>query len=50
VVRQLQNFKAGIRGTHPEDINGQTMRPMSMTLADEKAMKDVAAYIIRLRK
>ena len=50
VVRQLQNFKAGIRGTHPEDINGQTMRPMSMTLADDKAMKDVAAYIISLRK
>ena len=50
IVRQLKNFKGGIRGTHPEDIYGQTMYPMSMTLADEKAMKDVAAYIISLRK
>ena len=50
IVRQLKNFKGGIRGTHPEDVYGQTMYPMSMTLADEKAMKDVAAYIISLRK
>ena len=50
IVRQLKNFKDGIRGTHPKDVSGQTMRPMSMTLADEKAMKDVTAYVLSLQK
>ena len=50
IVRQLKNFKAGIRGTHPQDVSGQTMRPMSMILADEKAMKDVTAYVLSLQK
>ena len=50
IVRQLKIFKAGIRGTHPKDVSGQTMRPMSMTLADEKAMKDVTAYVLSLQK
>jgi hypothetical protein len=34
-----------VRGTHPKDIEGMQMRPMSMVLADEQAMKDVAAFI-----
>ncbi len=42
---QLQNFKAGRRGTHPGDVTGAKMRPFSMTLPDEQAMKDVIAYI-----
>ena len=50
LTNQLKGFKAGYRGSKPEDIYGMQMRPMSMTLADEKAMKDVAAYIISLRK
>src|SRR6185503_11250602 len=41
----LQKFKAGVRGTNPKDTTGMLMRPMSMTLADEQAMKDVLAYI-----
>jgi cytochrome c oxidase subunit 2 len=45
IVRQLQNFKAGIRGTDPKDIYGMQMRPMAMTVPDEQAMKDLAAYI-----
>jgi cytochrome c oxidase subunit 2 len=45
LLTQLKNFKAGIRGTHPEDKSGQSMRPMSMTLADEQAMKNVIAHI-----
>ncbi len=47
-VRQLANFKAGIRGAHPKDSFGAQMRPMAMTLADEQAMKDVSAYIATL--
>lgn len=45
IVRQLQNYKAGVRGTHAKDIEGMQMRPMAMTIADEQAMKDLAAFI-----
>ena len=47
---QLSHFKAGIRGTNPKDAFGQLMRPMSMTLVDEQAMRDVIAYITTLSK
>jgi cytochrome c553 len=45
LLTQLQNFKAGMRGTHPDDATGAKMRPFSMTLPTEQAMKDVIAYI-----
>jgi cytochrome c553 len=45
---QIGNFRAGIRGADPTDVNGIQMRAMSMTLADEQAMKDVIAYILTL--
>ncbi|MCB1672444.1 MAG: c-type cytochrome [Gammaproteobacteria bacterium] len=32
--RQLENFKAGIRGSDPQDIHGMTMRPMAAMLSD----------------
>ena len=47
--RQLKNFKAGIRGADPKDTYGMQMRPMSMTLPDEKAIENVAAYISTLK-
>ena len=49
IARQLYNFKNGIRGSHPEDTYGQQMRPMSMSLADDSAIKNVAAYISSLK-
>lgn len=45
IVRQLQNFKKGIRGNNPNDTYGMQMAPMAQTLADDQAMADVAAYI-----
>jgi cytochrome c oxidase subunit 2 len=45
VVRQLQNFKAGVRGNNPRDTYGMQMAPMAQTLVDDQAMQDVAAYI-----
>jgi cytochrome c oxidase subunit 2 len=45
LLTQLQNFKEGRRGTHPDDVTGAKMRPFSMTLPTEQAMKDVIAYI-----
>jgi cytochrome c553 len=50
LVRQLQNYKQGVRGTNPKDQQGPLMRPMAMTLPDEQALKDVAAYIGTLSK
>lgn len=50
LLRQIKNFKEGIRGKHPKDIYGAQMVPMSMTLADEEAMKNVIAYINSLAK
>ena len=45
IVRQLKNFKAGIRGTKSSDLFGMQMRPMAMTLANDEAINNVAAYI-----
>jgi cytochrome c oxidase subunit 2 len=45
LLTQLQNFKTGVRGTHADDVTGAKMRPFSMTLPTEQAMKDVLAYI-----
>ncbi len=50
IARQLQNFKAGIRGTDPKDAFGAQMRPMAMVLPDDQAIKDVSAYIVSLGK
>lgn len=49
IVRQLENFKAGIRGTHAKDIYGQQMRPMAQILATDQQVADVAAYIATLK-
>lgn len=45
LLTQLKNFKAGVRGTNPDDTSGAQMRPMAQNLPDEQAMKDVIAYI-----
>ena len=43
--RQLKNFKAVIRGADSKDTYGMQMRPMAMTLANDEAINNVAAYI-----
>jgi cytochrome c oxidase subunit 2 len=48
LFRQMQNFRSGVRGTRPGDASGALMRPMSMTLPDDQAIKDVIAYITTL--
>jgi cytochrome c oxidase subunit 2 len=45
LLNQLKNFKQGIRGHHPHDLNGKQMGFMARTLQDEQAMRDVVAYI-----
>ncbi len=48
MTRQLKNFRAGIRGAHPDDTFGAQMRPMAMMLAGDQAIADVVAYITSL--
>jgi cytochrome c oxidase subunit 2 len=43
--KQIENFKAGVRGANPKDTTGMLMRPMAMTLVDEQAILNVIAYI-----
>jgi len=45
LVRQLANFKSGLRGADPKDTFGTQMRPMAQTLADDAAVANVVAYI-----
>lgn len=44
LITQLENFRAGIRGTHEDDDNGQVMQPMAVPLSDED-IANVVAYI-----
>jgi cytochrome c oxidase subunit 2 len=50
LVRQLHNFKQGIRGAHPDDMYGHQMMQMASTLLDDKAVNDVVAYIHTLQQ
>jgi cytochrome c oxidase subunit 2 len=45
LVRQLQNYKQGIRGAHDKDVYGKQMAPMAATLANDQAVENVTAYI-----
>ena len=48
LVRQLNNFKTGIRGADAGDTLGMQMRGMAAVLADDTAVANVAAYIAGL--
>jgi cytochrome c553 len=50
LVRQLGNFKAGIRGSHPDDTQGAQMRAAAQLLPDDEAIRDVVAYINSLQQ
>jgi cytochrome c oxidase subunit 2 len=47
LAQQLRNFRAGLRGTDPDDTNGTVMKPMAVMLADDQAVDDVVAYIMK---
>lgn len=48
VVRQLEHFRSGIRGTSERDPYGMQMASMALALSDQRAAEDVAAYIAQL--
>jgi len=45
IARQLQNFKDGVRGEHPQDFAGMQMGFMGRILQDEQEINDLVAYI-----
>ena len=45
VRAQLEKFSEGHRGAHAEDVHGQRMRPMVMTLRTDEDMDVVAGYV-----
>ena len=48
VKAQLTKFHSGARGTHPDDLAGMRMRPMSLTLRGEEQIAAVAAHVASL--
>jgi cytochrome c oxidase subunit 2 len=48
VERQVRYFKEGVRGAHEDDVYGRTMAPMMAMLANDQAIRDVAAYVASL--
>jgi cytochrome c oxidase subunit II len=45
MARQLEQFKQGHRGRHPQDFTGSQMARMSKIVADGEATDDLLAYI-----
>ena len=48
LTAQLRNFRSGLRGLHPDDLEGMRMRPMSLTLVRPGDLESVAAYTASL--
>lgn len=44
LVRQVQGFQRGLRGSHPDDTYGKQMKMMSVLVSDAE-LNDVAAYL-----
>ena len=49
MARQLEQFRQGHRGRHPQDFHGAQMATMSRVVADGEATDDLLAYINTLR-
>jgi cytochrome c oxidase subunit 2 len=43
--RQIEYFKNGARGAHPDDEFGRQMAPMAATLVNDAAIENVIAYV-----
>lgn len=49
LVRQLENYRNGARGRHPDDAFGAQMRAAAMLLPDSQAIRDVVSYLNTLQ-
>ena len=50
VESQLKMFRSGARGTHPDDLAGLRMHPMSLWLKKDEDITAVSAYVAGLPK
>lgn len=48
VESQLKVFKSGARGTHPNDVAGMRMHPMSRWLGNDEDIASAAGYVASL--
>ncbi len=48
VASQLERFQTGLRGKHPDDVEGLRMRPMSLQVNSQTQRETVAAYVASL--
>jgi cytochrome c oxidase subunit 2 len=48
LLHQMDNFRSGVRGEHPEDTFGRQMVAPARELMDKQAIADVVAYILTL--
>ncbi len=48
IQRQLEKFRSGVRGKHPDDVGGLRMHPMSLSLRRDEDLVAVAAYVASL--
>jgi cytochrome c oxidase subunit 2 len=48
IEAQLEKFKTGVRGPHPDDVGGLRMYPMSLWLREAADLRAVSAYVASL--
>jgi cytochrome c oxidase subunit 2 len=49
LATQLKNFRDGVRGAHPQDLQGAQMALFAAGLTNDQAIQDVLAYIDTLK-
>jgi cytochrome c oxidase subunit 2 len=49
LAKQLQKYRSGLRGSEAQDTFGQQMAAIAKVLPNEKAINDVAGYIVTLK-
>lgn len=49
LVRELQNFKKGLRGSNPKDVYGAQMKAKAALPADDQGINNVVVYIRSLK-
>jgi len=49
LATELKKFRGGVRGVDPRDEEGTAMAPMAKSLANEKVIRDISAYISTLQ-
>jgi cytochrome c oxidase subunit 2 len=50
LIRQLEHYRDGLRGSNPEDTYGMQMIPIMQSLPEDDAIVDLVAYINTLKE